>query len=32
MFKRVLYMIGGLLHDVVSMRSKGNGPEDGQPL
>ncbi len=32
MFKRAVYMIGGLFHDLVSMRSKGsNGPiDDGQ--
>ena len=32
MFKRAVYMIGGLFHDLVSMRSKGSiGPiNDGQ--
>ncbi len=32
MFKRALFKIGGLLHDLVSMRSKGNGPDDGQQV
>ncbi len=31
MFKRAIYMIGGLLHDVVSMQSKGV-IEDGGKL
>ena len=28
MFRRALYIIGGVLNDLVSMRSKGNGPID----
>jgi len=32
MFKRTIFMIGGLLHDLISMKSKvSNGPiNDGQ--